>query len=205
MNISDLTDLVLAGVATYGALALCLALLVTALGLPLPSSFLVLAGGAFIRQGVLDLATTLPLALVAVVIGDTLSYTMGRTLKMPIQRRFGGSPHWKRAEELFKQRGIIAIFLTRCILTPVAIPVNLVAGGSGFSLQRFVAAAAIGELVWLLGYGSLGYIFGSQWETISAVITDYSGILVGLLLVAGGGVVLWRMLRPAVVSGARIE
>ena len=72
---------------------------------------------------------------------------------------------------------------------------NLIAGSSGYRIERFVAYDAAGELAWLLGYGSLGYFFGSQWEYVSDLIGNASGLLVGLLIAGAGAYALIRWQR----------
>jgi membrane protein DedA with SNARE-associated domain len=198
MSLSDLSDTLLTAIVTYGAVALGAVVLLAALGLPLPSTVFVLASGAFIQQGVLDLTSTVVVALVCVVIGDTLSYGMGRLLRRPIHARFGRSALWQRAEHYFHRRGALAIYLTRCVLTPIAVPLNLVAGSSGYAAGRFVAFAAAGELTWLLAYGALGYAFGSQWEAVSDLIGNFSGVLAGLAIAGAGlyALIRWQR-RPA--------
>lgn len=193
MNLSDLNDLLLTYIVTYGAFAVGGVLFTAALGLPLPSTLFVLASGAFIQQGVLDLYSTVIVALLAAVLGDTLSYGMGRLLRHPIQARFGQSAAWRNAETYFNQRGALAIYLTRWLLTPIAVPINLVAGSSSYTVGHFVGFAAAGELTWLAGYGTLGYMFGSQWEVVSDFISDFSGVLVGLVIVGVG--VYWLLRR----------
>jgi len=197
MNLSDLNTLPLSAVAAYCAGVLGLVFLVSALGVPLPSTLFVVAGGAFIQQGVLDLSTTLGLSLACVVLGDMLSYGMGRILRRSMNARYGQSAAWQRAEEYFARRGGIAILLTRCVLTPIAVPVNLVAGSSEYPVWRFAAYDVAGELIWLLGYGAIGYLFGSQWEYISAFISHASGPLVGLLIAGGGAWALIHWQRHA--------
>src|SRR5215468_3852320 len=150
MSLSDLNDLLLTSIVTYGATVLSLVFLLAALGLPLPSTLCVVAGGAFVQQGVLDPTTTIALGLLGVVLGDTLSYGIGRLLRHPIQRRYAQSAVWLRAEAYFGRRAPIAIYLTRCVLTPIAVPVNLIAGSSDYPMARFVAYDAAGELTWLL-------------------------------------------------------
>lgn len=192
MSLDDLNSLLLTSIVTYGALVLGLVFLLAALGVPLPSTLCVVAGGAFIQQGVLSPATTIAVGLVGVILGDTLSYGMGRLLRHPIQRRYGQSAAWLRAEAYFAQRAGVAIYLTRCVLTPIAVPVNLVAGSSDYPIARFIAYDAVGELTWLLSYGTLGYLFGSQWEYVSDLISNASGLLVGLLIL---GVGVYALLR----------
>jgi membrane protein DedA with SNARE-associated domain len=212
MSVSDLSDTILSYVAIYGVSALCLAIFLAALGLPVPSTFCVLAGGAFVQQGVLDLPSTIVLALLGAVLGDTLSYSIGRVLRRPIQRRYGHSPTWLKAEAYVARRGGLAIYLTRWLLTPIAIPVNLVAGSSGYSLRRFLGYDTAGETTWILGYGTLGYVFGSQWETVSDFVSNFSGLLVGVALAAIGVYLLVRwLLRPSLapapldVSSAAVD
>ena len=54
MNLSDLTNLSLSAIAAYCAGVLGLVFLLSALGVPLPSTLFVVAAGAFIQQGVLN-------------------------------------------------------------------------------------------------------------------------------------------------------
>lgn len=197
MNVSDLNDLLLSAIVTYGASVLATVFLLAAIGLPLPSTLCVVAGGAFIQQGVLDMTTTIAMSLGAVVLGDVISYGIGRLLRIPIERRYGQSAAWQRAEAYFRRRGALAVFLTRCLFTPIALPINLIAGSSGYSFWRFLIYDALGELVWLIGYGALGYIFGSQWEAVSDFISNASGLLVGLLVLGGGIYALIRWQRPS--------
>jgi len=89
MSLADLSGEILTYIITYGAVALGVTVLLTALGVPFPSTVFVLASGAFIQQGVLDLPSTLAVSLLFVVAGDTLSYEMGRLLRGFMQRRFG--------------------------------------------------------------------------------------------------------------------
>lgn len=192
MSMSDLTDALLTSVVTYGPLALGLVLFLASLGLPLPSTLLVLAGGAFIQQGVLSWPGTVAVGLASVVLGDMLSYGVGRGLRGPIQARLGHTASWKQAERQFARRAPLAIYLTRCLLTQIALPINLIAGSSAYPFGRFASVVFAGELTWLLGYGSLGYAFGSQWEAISDLVSNFSGVLLGLLLLGAGGYALFR-------------
>ena len=195
MNLSDLTNLPLSAIAAYCAGVFGLVFFLSALGVPLPSTLFVVAAGAFIQQGVLNLSTTIGLSLVCVVLGDLLSYGMGRVLRRPMNARYGQSAPWRRAEEFFARRGGIAIVLTRCVLMPIAVPVNLVAGSSAYPVWHFAAYDVSGEVIWLLGYGAIGYLFGSQWESISAFIRNASGPLVGVLIAGGGAGALIRWQR----------
>lgn len=195
MSDLDLTTLALSWVTTYGAPMVALILLLGAMGVPVPTSLLVIASGAFIRQGFLDLYTTPILGLAGAVVGDTFVYGVGRFARGWITNRFGQMAAWKKAEASFQQRGGIAIYLTRWLLTPIAIPTNLIAGSSAYPLRNFFFFDVTGEITWLLLFGGLGYAFGSQWELISDFITNFSGVILGVLLLGGGLYLLTRYRR----------
>jgi membrane-associated protein len=195
MSDLSLTDLFLTGMLTYGPPAFGLALLLGALGIPVPGTLFVLAAGAFGRQGILDLAAASGFGLVGAMLGDSTGYLVGRFAKGWVERRFGQSTAWQSAQQTFERRGGLAIYLTRFLLTPVAVPTNLIAGGSGYSFWRFLSYDGAGEVTWIILYGGLGYIFGSQWEAINQFISDFSGLLVGLVLFGAGLYLLVRRLR----------
>lgn len=198
-DLTALSDLFLTWMVTYGASVFALALLIGALGVPVPGTLFVLAAGAFVRQEVLDLGSALTLGLLGVVIGDAISFGIGYFARGWLQRRFGNSSSWQQSEETFQKRGGIAVYLTRWLLTPIAIPVNWIAGSSGYKFSRFLLYDAAGELTWLLLYGGLGYWFGSQWELISDFASDFSGLLLGVV-VLGVGVYLLLRKRPSLAE-----
>jgi membrane protein DedA with SNARE-associated domain len=195
MSDFNLTDFFLTWMINYGAPAFGVALFVGAVGVPLPGSLLVLAAGAFARQGVIDWPSASIFGLVGAVLGDTLSYAMGRFAKQWVQRYFGQRTTWQTAQATFAHRGGLAIYLTRFILTQVAIPINLIAGSSGYTFSRFWVFDFVGEVTWLVLYGGLGYIFGNQWELISQFISDFSGLLIGVLVLVVGIYFVWRRQR----------
>ena len=74
----DLNELVLTWAIVYGSPMVAAALLLGAMGIPIPGTLLVIASGAFIRQGILDIYTTPLLALIGAVTGDIIVFGVGR-------------------------------------------------------------------------------------------------------------------------------
>lgn len=188
----NLTDLFIMGMTTYGPSVLGLALMLGALGMPVPGTLLLLAAGALARTGSIDWSAALGLGLLGAALGDSTSYTMGRFAKGWVQRRFGQSLAWQTARNNFERRGPLAVYSTRFLLTPLAIPTNLIAGGCEYDFRRFFTYDVAGEVTWILFYGGLGYVFGSQWGVVTQFVSDYSSWLGGLTVLGIGTYFLIR-------------
>lgn len=192
-----MSDFLLTAVINYGAPILGLIVFIGALGAPFPGTVLVIAVGAFCRQGLLAWQTTGLIALACVVAGDCIGYALGFYARESILRRFQGSTRWTRAESTFNRWGGMSIFWTRFLITAIAVPVNLLSGTSSFLFRRFLVYDLIGESIWIFGYGGLGYLFGSQWEVISDVLSNVSGLALGLVILAAGiwlGIRQWKVI-----------
>jgi len=166
--------------------------LLGALGFPVGASVVVIAAGAFSQQGVLDWPSAVAIGLIGVMIGDTLSYGMGHYAKGWTQKRFGNSTTWVNASESFQNNAGWAIFLTRWLVTAIAIPTNLIAGGSGYKFSHFLFYDITGELTWILLYGGLGYWFGSEWELVYDFISNFGGLILGLVIFGFGIKQAWN-------------
>ena len=89
----------------------------------------------------------------------------------------------------------MSVFWTRFLITGIAVPVNLIAGTSGFGFRRFFLYDFVGETIWIFGYGGLGYLFGTQWEVVSDLLSNVSGLALGLVILAVGAWLGVRRLR----------
>jgi membrane protein DedA with SNARE-associated domain len=192
----NLTEFFLSAMTTAGPLALALALFLGPVGLPIPTGLLVLAAGALARQGLMPWATALTLGLAATVLGDLTTYGLGRLgsggVARLTQRR---AELWQRAQGWFHRRGGLAVYTTRVLLTSLDVPTTLIAGGSGYAFRRFLAWDLAGRATWLLLYGGLGYLAGSQWPVVSQLISTY-GIWLGSAAASAGAIAcLHRRLR----------
>jgi len=183
-----ISGLLVANLNTYGAPLLGLVLLLGAVGFPLPLSMLVFVAGVFSRQGTISWYYAAGFGLAGTVIGDSLSFAFGRWGGKQVLQRFGSSNLLADAQSTFTQRRAPAIFFTRFLLTAIAVPVNLMAGSSrGF--YDFLVYDLAGEAVWIALYGGSGYLFGSQWELISVILSDFGWTI--LVPAAGAGGLYW--------------
>jgi membrane protein DedA with SNARE-associated domain len=197
-----MSDFLLTQIINFGAPILGGIVLTGAMGVPFPGTLIVIAAGAFARQGLLTWYTTGLVALICVVAGDNLSYAMGHFIREPVLRRFQNSPQWIKAETTFNNWGGMSIFWTRFLITGIAVPVNLIAGTSGFGFRRFLMYDLIGETIWIFGYGGLGYLFGTQWEVVSELLSNVSGLALGLVILVAG---IWLTMRWVKNNNTRMQ
>jgi membrane protein DedA with SNARE-associated domain len=187
-----MSEFLLTQVINFGAPLIGFILFLGALGFPVGASVVVIAAGAFSQQGILDWPSSVLIGLVGTVIGDMLSYGMGHYAKGWTEQRFGNSPAWINASLSFQKRAGLAVYLTRWLVTAIAIPINLIAGGSGYKFSNFMLYDIIGELTWIMLYGGLGYWFGSQWELIYEFVSNFGGLILGLVIFGFGIQEAWK-------------
>lgn len=187
-----MSDYLLTQIINYGAPLFGVLLFFGALGIPVPASILLIAAGAFSQQGFLNWLPIAIFGLIGAICGDAVSFGMGHYAKDWVDKRFAKTPSWKSAQETFASRAGWAVYLSRFLVTALAIPTNLIAGGSGYQFRNFIKYDIAGETTWIIVYGGLGYWFGSQWEVVSNFISNFGGFLLGLVILIAG---IWLAMR----------
>ncbi len=181
---SDWYSYLLTWVISYGAPVIGAALLLGGIGIPIPASLLVIAAGAFSQQGILDPWPAAIVGFIAVVIGDAISYWIGKRAIHWFSPRYISANNLHLAGRQFSRFGGGLIVASRSILSSIAIPTNLTAGSSEYPFARFMVYDMVGEFIWIVGYGGLGYMFGTAWEDISDILTNTGGFF-GMLVIVG--------------------
>jgi len=164
----------------YGLPALGLAVFLGKLGVPLPSFAMLLAAGALARQGVLDMRLIPVVAFIAAVLGDSSMFAVGYFARGWLEQRFSSAGVWRSALDMFGKRSALIILLTRFWFTPLALPVNLLAGGST-QYHRFFLYDVLGNLVWVPGYILAGYYFANAWQYSALIAFRLILLSLGLL------------------------
>jgi membrane protein DedA with SNARE-associated domain len=168
--------------------------------LPLPEELALMGAGWWAHQGALPLWAAWMAATAGNVVGDTLSYFIGRSfLDRLLHTRFGRrivSPELRDWGKDFVQRhGFWAIVLGR-FLVALRGPVYFAIGTSRYPLLRFELINGIVALIEGAALVWLGYVFGRstrvshevKWAEIAA------GVLLLLILVVPP-LVKWRLQR----------
>ena len=191
-----MSDWLLAQVGEWGAWALALVTFLSCLAIPVPSSMMMLAAGAFVASGDLVLIEVVLAALGGAVAGDQVGYALGRVAGRRAEGWLLRSPTRatlvERARLSVQRRGTLAVFLTRWLFSVLGPYVNLLAGGAGMGWARFTAAGIAGEAVWVGLYTGIGRVAGGQIEQIAAALGNATGLLASLTVTAALGWALWR-------------
>ena len=154
------------GGAGPGAAAASLALLAGDVLLPVPSSALMILNGSLfgaVGGALLSFAGSEAAAL--------LGFAIGRR-GGPALERFVSPAARERAERMVRERGALAIVVTRPIPV-VAETAAILAGATGMPLGRFAVAAAIGSLPPAVAYA----LAGAYAERFDAGLVVLAGVL----------------------------
>lgn len=181
---------------TYGLPALFGLVVMISVGMPFPSSLMLVALGSFVAQGELSFWPVVLTGTAGAVVGDQIGYAVGfwggRPLVNRATARFGGRDKVAKAEAFSLKWAGPGIFLSRWLFGPLGPWINVTSGLSAYSWPRFLALDVAGEFLWLLIYVSLGQIFSDQVQAIADLLGNLAWVIVGLLAVAFLG---WRLFK----------
>jgi membrane protein DedA with SNARE-associated domain len=194
-----MTDVLLGLVSTYGTVVIAVSTFLSCLALPIPASFIMLAGGAFVASGDLAAVAVVAAAFGGAVAGDQTGYRIGRIgggrIAASLGRRPSRAAALARAERFVMRWGVAGVFFSRWLVSPLGPWVNLIAGATGMPLLRFSVPGAAGEAIWVAIYVGLGYAFAANIDALSAVMGNAVAATSALAVAGGLGLALLRAAR----------
>jgi membrane protein DedA with SNARE-associated domain len=191
-----------------GYLGLAALLLLAAAGVPLPvpiTATLIVLGALTARP---DGPSFLALAVVATpaaTAGHCLDYWLGRSSSPVLQRwrkrlerRFRRGALLSRLEEGFVRNAGLVILGTRCLLTPLASPVSLLAGAARIAFPVYLVLELAGTSLYVCGNLTLGWLLGPTLARAPFTLAIFYGLL-ALLIALPSLLRQLRRLRPAML------
>lgn len=187
--------------ATYGLIAVFVALITTPLGNPVPEDISLLAGGMIAGMGEASIWTALLVGYSGVLVGDCIAWAMGRKVGLQpggFLSRAVGNKQVMRLQRFYERFGDRTILICRQ-LPGFRLPCFFIAGASGISLKRFLLIDGSAALVTTNIFTWLGYYYS---EDLAEVIDGMEafrqaasilGIVVGLMIIYR--VVLYQLER----------
>lgn len=162
---------ILSLIVHHGYLVIFLIVLGEAVGLPVPSALALIAGGAAVASGTLRAPTLAMLAIVAMLLGDTLFYVLGNLMGWNLLGflcRVSVNPETciLRAAESFYKRGRAALLVAKFIpgVNTMAPPL---AGSMEMPFAQFLGLDFLGATVYSFAYLGIGYFFRDFIATIT--------------------------------------
>ncbi|MCG6116192.1 MAG: DedA family protein [Mesorhizobium sp.] len=194
-----MTEIAFGLVSTYGIILILLATYLSCLGLPVPTSLIMLAGGGFVASGDLAATHVLLAALTGSVLGDQTGYHIGRFGGAAITSRLEGEPHravvFARARRIVDRWGGVGVFFSTWLFSPLGPYVNLLAGATRMGWARFTLWDTAGEAIWVGVYVGLGYAFSSRITQLADLLGNSIAFLTAGVVTVLLGVLLFSLAR----------
>src|SRR6266852_7798908 len=156
-------EALLSTIGRHGYLLVFCIVLAESLGLPVPAAFALEAGGAAVASGVLKVTTLLVLAVVAMLLGDSLLFVLGRYMGwalLGLLCKLSVNPETciLRSAESFYKRGKATLLLAKFIpgINTMAPPL---AGSMRMPLDTFLRLDLLGASLYATVYIALGFLF----------------------------------------------
>jgi len=184
-------------IAQHGYLLIFLVVLAEAIGLPVPAAVALVAGGAAAAAGTLSTSKLLVLALLAMLIGDTLLFVLGRYMGwglLGLLCRLSVNPESciLRSAESFYKRGKTTLLIAKFIpgVNTMAPPL---AGSMKMRPQQFLRLDFAGAALYILAYGGLGFLFRDFLAAITRGFQAASHVFGEVLFAAAIAYVAYRV------------
>src|SRR6266571_5377624 len=179
---SSLLPLLLHRVHEYGYPMLWLTVFIAAVGIPLPTSLLLLAAGAFAVRGDFNLALLIGITVTASSCGDNVGYLIGRCWGSRTLNWLGqpGRLHSIPARTIirsrlyFQRRGGWAIFFSRFLFSALGGVTNLLAGADRYPYRHFLLYDVTGETLGIVIPLLLGYAFAACLKAGGNLLSIFS-------------------------------
>lgn len=154
-------------------------------GLLIPATALMIATGGLLGTGVISPIPVLSCAIIGAILGDWISYSIGRRIGPSVYRRWPLNRHRStvaRARLFFRRYGFVAIFVGR-FLGPIRSTIPLVAGVMEMDRRKFQLANITSAILWVPVMFAPGYLAARSLGSIDK-ITEVHIIGIGLVVAA---------------------
>ncbi len=185
----------------YGYLILFLGVMAENASLPVPGETILIIASFYSHHGHLNLGYIIGLATIGCIIGDNLSFYVGRRLGRPVILKYGKyilitPKRLDHVEHFFQRHGDKTIFIQRWI-TGVRVIGALVAGTTRMPWPRFLLFNCLGAITWVATISILAYFFAVNLPLLLEILTRSGWALLALVVALG---VLFYLKRRRLVG-----
>jgi len=187
----------LTSLAHHGYILLFVVVLAEAVGLPAPAALALVAGGAAAAAGTLSTSAAFLLAIVALLLGDTLLYVLGRYTGWALLGflcKVSANPESciLRSAESFYKRGKVTLLFAKFIpgVNSMAPPL---AGSMKMRPLQFLRLDLAGATLYVLAYGGLGFLFRNFLAALTRGFHAASHIMTEALVAAVIAYIIYKV------------
>lgn len=188
---------------SHAHLVIFVVILLDTVGLPVPGEVFLLAAGFLVSSGKSSLLPTILMAASGAVLGDTVTFGLGRLAgKGRLIRLYAAwngctlaSHRCQENAEALVRRFRLRIVLVAKFIPGLRVLVPPLAGASSQPLVHFVCLDAAGSLLWAAGVVGLGTVLGRQWEHSVRSLEEAYRLGVLVLFASPTAHLGWKLLR----------
>jgi membrane protein DedA with SNARE-associated domain len=188
-------------VSEWGYLAIFVIVALGSVGIPVPEEAVLLLSGYFAWSGDLELSLVITVGIISTITGDNIGYWVGRLYGRHVAALLARAPRmtperFEAARGLLRRHGAHGVFAARFI-AGLRLLAGPLAGVIGLPFPVFLAANALGAVVYVPITVGIGYLIGNRVGAHGALPVT---IAVAALVV--GGTVAWRIWRSRRLAAA---
>jgi membrane protein DedA with SNARE-associated domain len=170
----------------FGYLGVAALVFIESFGIPAPGETAIIAGSAYAGRGHLNIFAVALTAFLAAVVGDSVGYWIGRRGGRPLIQRYGRyvrltPPRLDRVSRFMSRHGPKMVVVARFVEGLRQFN-GVVAGMTGMPFPRFLACNALGAVLWVGCWSAVGYFAGNHLDQITATVSRYVAVAVGLAI-----------------------
>jgi len=143
-------------------------------GVLFPGTAIIIILGIFAYLGYWNFALVFLLVFLGAVLGDVLSYFLGKKFGVPVEQKFKHNRIYRYlgldlAMEFLSENEIKSVIIGR-LMGPSRAFVPFLLGSLNKKMRTFIASDLLSVFIWCLLYLGIGAIFGSSIALVSNVI-----------------------------------
>jgi len=180
----------------YGLVAVFIALVLTAVGLPIPEDISLAVAGVLARTGHASWVEAWLVGYVGVLTGDLIVYNLGRRVGLHPKGWLGrlfGDKQIDRILRFYSRFGDYSVVICRQ-LPGMRFPAFFFSGATGMPVRRFILLDGVAALFTVSVWIAVGWWLGERLSDFKSLLGSVRWSLTGLGVVLAG-VALWTLLR----------
>lgn len=189
LDLLELIELFRPYVDDYGYLVLFFGVMAENASLPVPGETILIIASFYSHHGHLSLSYVILLAILGCILGDNISFYVGRRLGRRFITQYGKyilitPKRLAYVEHFFEKHGDKTIFIQRWI-TGVRVIGALVAGTTQMPWPRFVLFNCLGAITWVTTISLIAYFFAVNLPLLLKIAGRSGWVLLGLFVLVG--------------------